>query len=79
MPSTPSSASARVHHSAGIAGVVHDPGDHPGPGRAAVGPDVLIDAERIHACQPASRCDPPGGISLDGVPGGVPGDAELVG
>lgn len=68
-----------VRHALGITGVVHDPGDHPVPGRPDVGPDMLIDAKRIHPCPPASRCDPPGRLYLDGVPDRVPGDAELVG
>lgn len=48
-------------------------------GRAGVGPDTLINPERIHPGQPAGRCDPPGGLRLDGTPGGMPGNAELVG
>ena len=40
---------------------------------------MLIDAERIPAGQPPGRCDPPGGLCLDGVPDKVPGNAELVG
>jgi hypothetical protein len=35
-------------------------------------------AERTHPCQPAGRCDPAGGLCLDGLPDGVPGDPELV-
>lgn len=34
---------------------------------------VFIDAERIHPCQPASPCDPPGSLYR------VPGDAKLMG
>jgi hypothetical protein len=67
--------------------VVHDPGEHTGSRCAGVpvcrcagvGPDMLIDAERVHPCQSASRCDSPGGLCLDRVPGGMPGHAELVG
>ena len=40
---------------------------------------MLIDTERIHPCQPASPCDPPGGLYLDSIPGRVPGDAKLMG
>ena len=68
-----------MNHTVGVAGVVHDPGDHAGSWRAGVGPDMLIDAERVHPCQPARGCDPPGGFHPHGVPDGVPGDAELVG
>lgn len=68
-----------VHHPRGVAGVVHDPGDHAGSGRAGVGPDMLIDPERIYPGQPAGRCDPPGGFDPDRVPDGVPGDVELMG
>jgi hypothetical protein len=38
---------------------------------------MLIDAERVHALQPARGLDAPGGFYPDGVAGGVPGDAEL--
>ena len=62
-----------------VAGVVHDPGDHPGSRRAGVGPDMLINAERVHAGQSVLGPDAPRGFCLDGGPGCVPGDAELVG
>ena len=62
-----------------VAGVVHDPGDHPGAGRTGVGPVMLIDAQRVHALQPACVGDPPRGLCPDPVPDRVPGDAELVG
>jgi hypothetical protein len=39
---------------------------------------MLIDAERVHASQPAYRSDATDGFYPDGVPGGVPGDTELV-
>lgn len=44
----------------------------PGSWRAGVIPDMLIDAERIRARQPAARCDPPNDFCLAHVPGGVP-------
>ena len=68
-----------VHHTLGVTGVVHDAGDHAGSRWTGVGPDMLIDAERVQPRQSASRCDSPGGLCLDRVPGGVPGHAELVG
>jgi hypothetical protein len=40
---------------------------------------MLVDAERVHAGQPVCASDAFGGLCLDGVPEGVPGDAELVG
>jgi hypothetical protein len=67
-----------MHYALRVAGVVHDPGDHAGSRRTGVGPDMLIDSQGVHSCQPADRCDQPGGLGLDGVPGRVPGDAELV-
>ncbi|MEQ4518741.1 hypothetical protein ABLI39_05175 [Pseudarthrobacter sp. B907] len=68
-----------VNEAVSVAGVVHDPGDHPGAGRPGVGPDMFVDAERIQPLQPARVGDPPRGLCPDFVPGGVPGDAELVG
>jgi hypothetical protein len=46
----------------GVAGVVHDPGDHSGSWRAGVGPDMLVNAERIHPFEPVRRRDSPGGL-----------------
>lgn len=68
-----------VHHTVGVARVVHDPGDHAGSRWADVGPDVLINPERVHPCQPVRRCDPAGGFHSDSVPDGVPRNAELMG
>jgi hypothetical protein len=67
-----------MNNAVGVAGVVHDSGDHTGSRRAGVGPDMLIDAERVHALQPVRGSDATDGFYPDGVPGGVPGDAELV-
>jgi hypothetical protein len=44
-----------MHHPVSVTGVIHDPGDHARSGRAGVGPDMLIDAERIHPCQPVGH------------------------
>jgi hypothetical protein len=40
---------------------------------------MLVHAECIYSLQPARRTDAPDRFCLDGVPDGVPGDAELVG
>jgi transposase len=64
----------RVNGAVLVAGVIHDPGDHPGSRRTGVGPDMFVDAERVHALQPTCVIYPPG-VSAAGRPGG--GDAPM--
>ena len=63
----------------GVAGVVDDAGDHPGPGESGMGPHVLIHAERINTGKASWSADPAPSFGLDTVPQGPPGDAELMG
>lgn len=43
-----------------------------------MGLDVLVDAERVHADGPIGAPDATGGLCLDRIPDGEPGDAELM-
>lgn len=56
-----------------------DPVEHPGSRRPGVGPDMFVNAEGVHALQPASPSEPPRALSPDSIPDGVPGNPELVG
>lgn len=54
-----------MHNAPRVAGVVHDPGDRPGTRRAGVGPDMFVNAQRVHVLQPACVSDPPRGLGPD--------------
>jgi hypothetical protein len=67
-----------MNSTVGVTGVVHDPGDHAGPRRPSVGPDMLVNTKRVHPGQPLGDSDAPCGFCPAGVPRCMPRNAELM-